>query len=908
MALLEKNDVFHDRFLIEKLLGEGGMGAVYLAKQLDADRQVALKIMRDEIVGKEDERARFLREGKVLSQLNNPHIVSFYNFSVDEEGRAYFVFEYLPGKSLRRQLLEFGAISEERAIRVLKQVALALEHAHAQGIIHRDLKPENIMLLETPEPDFVKLVDFGLAGIIKNANVIEQKLTLTGQLVGTPSYMSPEQFKGDSASEKSDVYAWGCILYECLIGRPLHNNQEQLEQIERREDSASASIRNLLKGTVNRNLLQLLKDALAKNPEQRQVSMKDIISRLDRLHDLTSSSLADSISESGFFQTHKIGIGLGLLLLSLTPFLVIGNNARMHRDGIKGQPLLSVPLKKSPAAVPRDAVKLSVQVASLSAHGKNDEALMLAQQWLKKYLDDKSVSKVDKLNVIAEVMRQSLASSDHACFLTYLETGERLAHEIGNTPDDVAVIGRFYVHACTAADGFSEQPQTIKHLAQAAAARIGGLQLGWHSLYYVSDLANCLISFAEYADARKLLEGVIEQLENREDNSLDGTRSMMALGDSLVGLSKQKAAFKVYDDALNRTVDLVKAKASEAGFLQYKGEDFLFACLASRFSFNSPELLHKSLRNSIEILKYRSAESAIGSCSIANIIATLAIQTDNLDLAESANDIGLELAKAVSSKSIYADGVVFNLKWNRVKLQALAKKIDQTQLLEAEKEAVDFSILGQDPYPIAARVAELAELLYQRREVKLAKEVLNLASLNLERAPTNLEAASKPLVLSYYGSALMAAGEKTLAQKHWQDSLAASKGTLQFSSRAISNCLSSMIRYDDFQLAKESANSFVSKTPLAESAMKSRGFTAQAQAEICMNYGIALRKAMAKSAEKKHISLLKEASDLALDRAIEIFSSHGEVPSSERNNHHLIPYLTQCNIARSELIPSLPAH
>ena len=904
MALLEKNDVFHDRFLIEKLLGEGGMGAVYLAKQLDADRQVAIKIMKDEIVGKEDERARFLREGKVLSQLNNTHIVSFFNFSVDDEGRAYFVFEYLPGKSLRRQLLEFGALSEERAIRVMKQVALALEHAHEQGVVHRDLKPENIMLLETPEPDFVKLVDFGLAGIIKNANIIEQKLTMTGQLVGTPSYMSPEQFKGESASAKSDVYAWGCILYECLIGRPLHNNQEQLEQVEKRENSASASLRNLLKGTVNRNLLHLLKYTLAKNPEQRQLSMKDIISRLERLHDLNAGSLSDSISESDFFQTHKISIGIGVLLLFVTLFLIFGNYLKEQSNRVKSPSVLSAPIKKSPTAVSRDAVKLSTQVASLSAHGKNSEAIMLAQQWLKKYLGDKSISKIDKLTVIAELMKQSLASHDRASFLNYLETGKRLANEIGNTPDDAAVIGRFYVHALTAADGFSEQPQRIKRLAREGAARTSNLQLGWQAEYFVADIANCLISFAEYSDAKNLLEKVNEQLKerafSREDYSVDSIRILIALGDSQVGLSgEKKVAFKIYENALNRTVDLVKTKSSEAGFLHYKGEDFIFACLASRFSFNSPELLRKSLKNAVEILKCRSAESAISSCSVANIIASLAIQTDNLDIAESANDTGLELAKAVSKKSIYADGVVFNLNWNRVKLQALAKTIDLSRLLEDEKEAIDFSTRGQDPYPIAARVAEIAELLYQRHETKFAEEVLNLASVDLNAAPTNLEGASKPLVLSYFGSALMAAGEKTLAKKNWQNSLAASKGSSRSSSRSVSNCLNSMIRYDDFQLAKDSANVYVARTPMAEAAMKSRGFTAEQQADICMNFGIALRQAMRKTAEQKHISLLRETSDLALDRAIEIFSSHGEVASSETNRHHLIPNLTQCNIARS---------
>ena len=198
---------------ILELIGQGGMGAVYKARQTGLDRWVALKILPLEVAGDPGFAERFTREARALAKLNHPNIVAVYDF-----GRAgelyYFVMEYVDGPNLRQTILS-GSITPNEALAIVPQICDALQFAHDEGIVHRDIKPENILLGRGGR---VKIADFGLAKLLGLAPVGE-RLTATQQVMGTPQYMAPEQFERPrSVDHRTDIYALGVVFYEMLTG------------------------------------------------------------------------------------------------------------------------------------------------------------------------------------------------------------------------------------------------------------------------------------------------------------------------------------------------------------------------------------------------------------------------------------------------------------------------------------------------------------------------------------------------------------------------------------------------------------------------------------------------------------------------------------------------------------------
>lgn len=211
-------------YRIVRLLGEGGMGAVYEARQQPLDRRVALKTLHPEYARNQDAIARFFNEAKALSRVEHPSIVQVSDFGNAADGTAYLVMEYLRGQSLGRRLADGdGRVPVVTALQLAWQVADVLAVAHAQGVVHRDLKPENLMLVAdpiAPGGERVKILDFGIAKLTKASDRGSVK-TDTQAVMGTPMYMSPEQCAGAGGVDaKTDVYALGCVLYHMLAGRP----------------------------------------------------------------------------------------------------------------------------------------------------------------------------------------------------------------------------------------------------------------------------------------------------------------------------------------------------------------------------------------------------------------------------------------------------------------------------------------------------------------------------------------------------------------------------------------------------------------------------------------------------------------------------------------------------------------
>ena len=251
------------RYRVERELGHGGMATVYLADDLRHHRQVAIKVLRPElgaVLGPD----RFTREIGIAAKLNHPHILPLHD-SGEADGLLFYVMPYVRGGSLRQRLSLERQLPVDEAVALVRQVAAALGHAHAQGLVHRDIKPENILLHEGE----AMVTDFGIALAADTG----ERLTATGLMLGTPEYMSPEQAAGERAlNARTDVYSLGCVLYELLAGEPPHTGTTARSVIARRFTEPAPRVRRH-RPAVAPALEQAIVTALAVDPADRYPSI-----------------------------------------------------------------------------------------------------------------------------------------------------------------------------------------------------------------------------------------------------------------------------------------------------------------------------------------------------------------------------------------------------------------------------------------------------------------------------------------------------------------------------------------------------------------------------------------------------------------------------------------------------------
>jgi len=277
------------KYRIESLLGSGGMGSVYKAHHLAFDKAVAIKILHIGLDGDSTSLERFKREALALERLCHPNIVGFYAFDLSD-GRPYAVIEFLQGETLNEVLLNRGSLEESQCISIFCQILDAVEAAHEKAIIHRDLKPSNVLLVQSPDalPPQVKVLDFGLSKIVE-PQAGAQNVTRTGVLLGTPLYMSPEQCLGKPATAASDIYSIGCMLYECLSGKPPFNGDSPYAVLMQHISEPPPTITTPEGRHVAMELEALVHVALSKQPEQRFQTAREFkaalsgLTRLERI-------------------------------------------------------------------------------------------------------------------------------------------------------------------------------------------------------------------------------------------------------------------------------------------------------------------------------------------------------------------------------------------------------------------------------------------------------------------------------------------------------------------------------------------------------------------------------------------------------------------------------------------------
>jgi len=268
--------VLGGRYHVERELGVGGMATVYLARDIKHDRHVAIKLLRPELshsLGPE----RFLREIRIVAKLQHPHILGLID-SGEADGMLYYVMPYVPGESLRTRLAREGELPISEAVWILREIADALAHAHANQIIHRDIKPENVLFTSR----HAQVADFGIARAVSEA-AASGPITATGIVVGSPAYMAPEQASSDPMMDhRADIYAFGVLAYEVLTGMPPFTAPSAVQLVAAHMTRAPDPLGRHRPG-IPESLEDVVLRCLAKRPADRFQKADEIVSRLDAL-------------------------------------------------------------------------------------------------------------------------------------------------------------------------------------------------------------------------------------------------------------------------------------------------------------------------------------------------------------------------------------------------------------------------------------------------------------------------------------------------------------------------------------------------------------------------------------------------------------------------------------------------
>ena len=289
--------IFQGGYEILSELGAGSFGRVYKARQLSTSQSVAVKILRlrrdEPTLDSKSQTERFRREMRLCGELSHPNIVRLIDSGESDEGILYAVFEFVPGSTLKAVLAEEGKLSYRETVHLMSQVLDALSCAHARGVVHRDLKPENIMITKTGARRNALVLDFGLGGLTGDAGALQlPQITMTPQIMGTPSYAAPEQLRGEPASTRSDLYSWGLVFLECLTGELAVNGATVQEIIFKQLGPEPILIPPWLR---KHRLGGVLQAVTAKQIEKRDVTMEGLLQALslteqEDLHDAQASA------------------------------------------------------------------------------------------------------------------------------------------------------------------------------------------------------------------------------------------------------------------------------------------------------------------------------------------------------------------------------------------------------------------------------------------------------------------------------------------------------------------------------------------------------------------------------------------------------------------------------------------
>jgi len=283
-----EGSIIRGKYRILSKIGQGGMGAVYKALHVTFDELRAIKVISPELINDQLFLKRFQHEAIITRKLQHPNAVRVDDIDQAEDGRPFIVLEYIEGKSLRKLIEQEGAMAVSRVCSIIKQVSSALDAAHRLGMIHRDIKPDNIVLIDTPEGEQAKVLDFGIAKLKEGRRGETGGMTLTGTgvVIGTPQYMSPEQAmgkRGDQLDGRSDLYSLGIVMYQMLTGDLPFHAETTMEMLLAHLQVLPMNVRAVRPGLqIPEPVANLVMCLLEKKPEQRPADARTLIAEIER--------------------------------------------------------------------------------------------------------------------------------------------------------------------------------------------------------------------------------------------------------------------------------------------------------------------------------------------------------------------------------------------------------------------------------------------------------------------------------------------------------------------------------------------------------------------------------------------------------------------------------------------------
>ena len=267
------------RYRATEIIGQGGFGAVYKCTHVATGDTLALKVLRTDVEGNADVIARFRQEAKATSRLKHPNTVRVFDFGQMDDGNLFLAMEFLEGRTLTDVMRQDSPLEPKRLVKIALQVLKSLSEAHSRGLVHRDLKPDNIFVQNIHgEPDFVRVLDFGIA---KSLSAEKEDITSTGAVIGTPKYMSPEQARGQSVDQRTDIYSLGVIIYEGLTGTPPFLADTPLAMILRRVTEEPPRVHDCLVKPAPAGLCDAVLRSMSRDPAKRYETADEFAAALE---------------------------------------------------------------------------------------------------------------------------------------------------------------------------------------------------------------------------------------------------------------------------------------------------------------------------------------------------------------------------------------------------------------------------------------------------------------------------------------------------------------------------------------------------------------------------------------------------------------------------------------------------
>jgi len=337
--------VLPSRYEIKRVIGSGGAGAVYEARDAVLDRTVAIKTLHD--AANQKEAMRFQREAQLAGSLKHPNVLSVLDFGLTETNEPYLVLEYVKGESLERRLRRKGPMPVPAALDLFEQIANGLEHAHRKSIVHRDVKPSNIMLVEKNSRTVAQIVDFGLAKLQEE----DLKLTSSGSGIGTPSYMSPEQIRGEAVDGRTDIYSFGCLMFTVLTGQPPFRGSTALDTINMHLEEQPPALKDVAGGEFPSHLEAVVSKCLEKLPEDRFSSASDVLGALQEKPVSAHTEQSDVGSAKGAQVVLPVAIVAAIGLIGFLIASMLSEPKVEHKEPVPEDNLFAIaaiPSEKGP--------------------------------------------------------------------------------------------------------------------------------------------------------------------------------------------------------------------------------------------------------------------------------------------------------------------------------------------------------------------------------------------------------------------------------------------------------------------------------------------------------------------------------------------------------------------------------